>query len=85
MAQATLGVTKSGEGLNAVNLYDQGRMEELKKYCLNDVKLTKELYDFVRAHGKLMYRDRDGSVKEAKILPKVPTATPRGVNLTMPF
>lgn len=46
VAQATLGVTKSGEGWNAVNLYDQGRMDELKKYCLNDVKLTKDIYDY---------------------------------------
>ena len=46
VAQATLGVTKSGEGWNAVNLYDQGRMDELKKYCLNDVKLTKDIYEF---------------------------------------
>lgn len=46
VAQATLGVTKSGEGWNAVNLYDQGRMDELKKYCLNDVKLTRDIYEF---------------------------------------
>jgi len=46
VAQATLGVTKSGEGWNAVNLYSQGRIDELKKYCLNDVKLTKDIYDF---------------------------------------
>ncbi len=46
VAQATLGITKTGEGWNAVNLYEQGRMEELKRYCLNDVKLTKEIYDY---------------------------------------
>jgi len=46
VAQATLGITKTGEGWNAVNLYEQGRIEELKRYCLNDVKLTKEIYDY---------------------------------------
>lgn len=46
VAQATLGVTKTGEGRNAVSLYEQGRVEELKRYCLNDVKLTKEVYDY---------------------------------------
>ena len=46
VAQATLGITKTGEGWNAVNLYEQRRMEELKKYCLNDVHLTREIYDF---------------------------------------
>ena len=46
VAQATLGITKTGEGWNAVNLYAQGRIEELKQYCLNDVLLTKEIYDY---------------------------------------
>ena len=46
VAQATLGITKTGEGLNAVSLYEQGRIEELERYCLNDVRLTKEIYDF---------------------------------------
>jgi len=46
VAQATLGVTKSGEGSNAVHLYEQGKIEELKQYCLNDVRLTKEIYDY---------------------------------------
>lgn len=46
VAQATLGMTKTGEGWNAVNLYEQGRIEELKRYCLNDVRLTKDIYDY---------------------------------------
>ena|SRR3989338_602897 len=46
VAQATLGMTKTGEGWNAVNLYEQGRIEELKRYCLNDVRLTKGIYDY---------------------------------------
>ncbi|OGQ47004.1 MAG: hypothetical protein A3H42_01185 [Deltaproteobacteria bacterium RIFCSPLOWO2_02_FULL_46_8] len=46
VAQATLGITKTGEGYDAVNLYAQGRMAELKRYCLNDVRLTKEIYDY---------------------------------------
>lgn len=46
VAQATLGITKTGAGWDAINLYEQGRMEELKRYCLNDVRLTKEIYDY---------------------------------------
>jgi len=29
-------------------------MEELKKYCLQDVRLTKDLYDLYRDKGELM-------------------------------
>jgi DEAD/DEAH box helicase domain-containing protein len=55
VAQATLGITKSGEGWNAVNLYEQGRIEELKAYCLNDVRLTKEIYDYGCREGRVFF------------------------------
>jgi DEAD/DEAH box helicase domain-containing protein len=57
LAKTTLGVGKNGDGLEALRMYRQGRIEELKKYCLQDVKVTKELYDYVLKHGKLLYKD----------------------------
>ncbi len=57
LAQTTLGVGKNGDGLEALRMYKQGRIDELKKYCLNDVKVTKDLYDYVLRHGKLLYKD----------------------------
>lgn len=57
LAQSTLGTAKSGDGLEALKLYKQGRMEELKKYCLDDVKITRDLYDYVMKYGKLLYKD----------------------------
>ncbi len=40
-------------------LFAEGRTEELKEYCLNDVKLTKELYDLVRKEGVLKIPKKD--------------------------
>lgn len=57
LAQTTLGSGKNGDGLEAVRMYKQGRIDELKKYCSNDVKVTKEIYDYVLKYGKLMYKD----------------------------
>jgi DEAD/DEAH box helicase domain-containing protein len=57
LAQSTLGVGKNGDGLEAIRLFRQGRMDELKKYCLNDVKITKEIYDYVLVYNKLLYKD----------------------------
>ncbi|MBI2607506.1 MAG: ribonuclease H-like domain-containing protein [Candidatus Doudnabacteria bacterium] len=57
LAQTTLGTAKSGDGLMALKLFKQGRMEELKKYCLDDVKITRDLYNYVRKYGKLIYKD----------------------------
>jgi len=58
LAQANLGVGKSGHGAEAIALYNEGRMEELKAYCVQDVKLTKELYDIYKKKGELIVPDR---------------------------
>lgn len=49
LALVNLGRGKTGHGTEAPALFAEGRTEELKEYCLNDVKLTKELYDLVRS------------------------------------
>lgn len=45
LAEANLGTKKDMHGSMAIELYREGKMAELKEYCLNDVKLTKELFD----------------------------------------
>ncbi len=57
VAQGTIGSGKSGNGLEALLYYRNGRMTELKKYCLDDVKVTKEVYDYALKNQKLLYRD----------------------------
>ncbi len=54
LARINIGKGKNGHGLEAGNLYRDGKMEELKNYCLNDVKITKELYDLARSRGYLL-------------------------------
>lgn len=55
LAKATLGEGKSGHGLDAVSWYRQGQWEELEKYCLNDVRLTLDLYRYGQKHGHLLF------------------------------
>lgn len=57
IAQATLGTGKIGTGLNAVRLWRAGQLDELRKYCLRDVEITKDVYEYGKKHGKLLYRD----------------------------
>ncbi|HYF05279.1 MAG TPA: ribonuclease H-like domain-containing protein [Patescibacteria group bacterium] len=57
VAQATLGTGKSGNGLQAVLYWRSKRMTELKKYCLDDVKVTKQIYDYLLKNQKLLYQD----------------------------
>ena len=58
LAQATLGVGKSGSGLDAVKYWQAGELDKLKEYCLQDVKVTKQLYEYGRMHGTVCYFDR---------------------------
>lgn len=57
IAQATLGTGKTGSGLASINLWKTGRIDELKSYCLNDVKLTREVYEYAKVNGKLLFQD----------------------------
>lgn len=54
LAEANLGVKKDMHGSMAIALYRDGKMAELKEYCLKDVRLTKELYDLSRKQNFLM-------------------------------
>lgn len=54
LAKANLGFGKNGHSLEASGLYRDGKIEELKNYCLNDVKITKELYELIQKQGYLM-------------------------------
>lgn len=56
LASATLGEGKTGSGLDAIHFFRQGKMNELIEYCKADVRLTRNLYEYGRAHGHLLYR-----------------------------
>jgi DEAD/DEAH box helicase domain-containing protein len=60
LAQANLGVGKDRHGAEAIGLYKRGEIEELKKYCLKDVELTKQLYDRYRNEQFLMVPNLQG-------------------------
>jgi DEAD/DEAH box helicase domain-containing protein len=66
VAEATLGKNKSGHGLEATVWWKQGKKEEVKKYCLDDVKITKEIYEYALKNGILKYKD-GGVIKDIKI------------------
>ncbi len=54
LSRANLGVGKEKKGHEAITMYKNGEMEELKKYCLQDVRLTKDIYDLYRDNGELL-------------------------------
>lgn len=60
LAKANLGYGKNGHSLDAGILYREAKIEELKRYCLNDVKITKELYELAKKQGYLMIPQKGG-------------------------
>lgn len=57
LAEATLNKGKGGNGLQAVEWWAQGEYEKVRKYCIEDVRITRELYDYALANKSLKYKD----------------------------
>lgn len=57
VASATIGAKKSADGLSAVRWYREGKIDEIKKYCEQDVKVTKKIFDYALTNGHLKYKD----------------------------
>ncbi len=90
VARATLGVEKSGHGLQAVEWFKTGEFDKIEKYCVDDVRLTRDLYEFGKKNRQLFYPELSGN----KIRPfpinfapsiKKNVETAQNINLTLPF
>lgn len=66
LAEGTLGKNKSGHGSDANKWWRAGEIERIRSYCIDDVRLTKELYDYARTNNKLIFKE-GGVLKEIKL------------------
>lgn len=57
IASATVGAKKSANGLDAVRWWREGKIDEIKKYCEQDVKVTKKVFDFALEKGHVLFKD----------------------------
>ena len=55
LAKRNLGQEKLGVGKDAPALFSDGKFDELKSYLAYDLRLTNDLFEHVRKHGKLKY------------------------------
>jgi DEAD/DEAH box helicase domain-containing protein len=60
LGEATLGRDKTADGLQSLKWVKEGRLDLVKEYCQQDVRLTWDLYVFARDHGYLLYDDKQG-------------------------
>ena len=61
VATATLNEGKSGNGLMAIEYYRNGDFENLAKYCLDDVRITKDVYEFGIQNAHVFFTKRYGN------------------------
>lgn len=67
IAQETLGKGKIGDGLDAIKYYETGQLDKLKEYCLKDVEITRDVYDYGMKNGKLKYKNKWNRLIETPI------------------
>lgn len=86
IAEGTLGVKKSGHGLDAIRWWREGRVDEVIKYCLDDVRITKDLYEYAIKNGRLIFKEGP-HLHEIKLDTKDWESLPAssGLNHTLPF
>ncbi|MDO8443511.1 MAG: ribonuclease H-like domain-containing protein [Candidatus Azambacteria bacterium] len=77
----TLGKKKSANGFLAVDYWRQGRIDELKKYCLDDVRLTRDVYEYGLKKGEIKFTARDANLPYIKTM-RVDFAKYTGVKIT---
>lgn len=60
LCAATLGQGKSGDGVEAIQWWRQGRQDEVIEYCKQDVLLTRKLHEFGAREKHVRCVDRNG-------------------------
>lgn len=60
LANATLGVEKTAEGMQAIRWYREGKLLQIAEYCCYDVKITRLLYEYGAQHKRLLYTNKFG-------------------------
>ncbi|MDY0018919.1 MAG: ribonuclease H-like domain-containing protein [Anaerolineae bacterium] len=67
VASATLKVGKSADGLQAVQWWREGRLEEIFKYCEQDVEVTRRLYEFGKQYRYVQYYDQQYRIQKVLV------------------
>ncbi len=67
IASATLGATKTADGLKSVEWFRNGELDKVAEYCKADVDITRRVYEFGRDNGHIFYKSRLGSKLKVEV------------------
>jgi hypothetical protein len=60
IANGSLGIEKTAEGLQAVKWWREGKVLEIAEYCCYDVKITKLVHEYGSANKQVLFKNRLG-------------------------
>jgi len=67
VAKETLGVGKSGDGLDAIKYFQTQQWDKLEKYCLQDVAVTRDIYDIGMQKGVVKFKNKWNRLVECPV------------------
>lgn len=67
VAKETLGIGKNGDGLDAIKYFKNKDWDSLSKYCLQDVAVTRDIYDHGLKTGKVKFKNKWNRLIECDI------------------
>lgn len=70
IAKATIGATKTADGLDAIRWWRSGTPEDILKiaeYCCYDVKVTKLVHEYGVEHQQILYTDKFGQKRSCRV------------------
>jgi DEAD/DEAH box helicase domain-containing protein len=67
VVQATLGAGKSADGLQALVWFREGRLDLIEKYCIDDVRLTRDLYLFGKRNRHVLVARYSGGPQKVDV------------------
>jgi DEAD/DEAH box helicase domain-containing protein len=67
VAQTTLGVGKTADGLQSLKWVKEGKFDLVRDYCIQDVKVTLEVFNYAVDKKELFYSDKKGTKVSIKL------------------
>ena len=67
IASATLGATKTADGIKSVEWFRNGELDKIAEYCKADVDITRRVFEFGRDNGHIFYKSRLGSKLKVEV------------------
>jgi len=84
IAQASLGAGKTADGLAAVRFWKSQELDKLADYCKQDVRITKEIYEYGKKNNFVEFSDYlSGEKRKVPVKFQLEDYKPTAGNLTL--